>query len=393
MFRKEDKMSALFPTYARWNVKPEKGIGSKIIDVDGNEYLDFISGIAVCNLGHCHPKVTDALEKQIHTLWHVSNLFEIEGQERVAQLLVDHSVGDYVFFCNSGAEANEAAIKLARKSTGKHHIVSLQNSFHGRTTGSMAATGQDKIHNGFGPLLTEFTYIEMNNQSALEEAVTNNTAAIMVEVIQGEGGIRLMSDDYAKALQAICERYNCLLIIDEVQTGIGRTGTAFAYEQFGLSPDIITLAKGLGNGFPVGALIGKETLKDSFSPGSHGSTFGGNPLAMAVAETVLSEIFKPELLDSVQNKGEFLTKELKNKLGSFEIVEEIRGKGLMVGVACQIEVAPIIEACREKGLLVLPAGPKVVRILPPLIVTKSEINKAVEILTDVLASIKPSVSV
>ncbi|MFC0469338.1 acetylornithine transaminase [Halalkalibacter kiskunsagensis] len=386
-------MSALFPTYARWNVKPEKGIGSKIIDVDGNEYLDFISGIAVCNLGHCHPKVTDALEKQIHTLWHVSNLFEIEGQERVAQLLVDHSVGDYVFFCNSGAEANEAAIKLARKSTGKHHIVSLQNSFHGRTTGSMAATGQDKIHNGFGPLLTEFTYIEMNNQSALEEAVTNNTAAIMVEVIQGEGGIRLMSDDYAKALQAICERYNCLLIIDEVQTGIGRTGTAFAYEQFGLSPDIITLAKGLGNGFPVGALIGKETLKDSFSPGSHGSTFGGNPLAMAVAETVLSEIFKPELLDSVQNKGEFLTKELKNKLGSFEIVEEIRGKGLMVGVACQIEVAPIIEACREKGLLVLPAGPKVVRILPPLIVTKSEINKAVEILTDVLASIKPSVSV
>ncbi|WP_332689290.1 acetylornithine transaminase [Halalkalibacter lacteus] len=381
-------MSALFPTYARWNIKPEKGIGSKIIDVEGNEYLDFISGIAVCNLGHCHPKVTLALEKQLDKLWHVSNLFQIEGQESVAQLLVDHSVGDYVFFCNSGAEANEAAIKLARKSTGKHHIVSLLNSFHGRTLGSMAATGQDKIHKGFGPLLTEFTYIEMNHLAALEEAVTEKTAAIMVEVIQGEGGIRLMSKEYAKALQDVCEKYNCILIIDEVQTGIGRTGTAFAYEQFGLSPDMITLAKGLGNGFPVGALIGKEGLKDSFSPGSHGSTFGGNPLAMSVAEAVLTEIFKPELLESVQQKGEFLKNQLQQQLSSHKVIEEIRGKGLMVGVACQIDVAPIIEACREKGLLVLSAGPKVLRLLPPLIVTKSEIEKAVEIIADVFADIE-----
>jgi acetylornithine aminotransferase len=381
-------MSALFPTYARWNIKPEKGIGSKIIDVEGNEYLDFISGIAVCNLGHCHPKVNVALEKQLAKLWHVSNLFQIEGQESVAQLLVDNSVGDYVFFCNSGAEANEAAIKLARKSTGKHHIVSLLNSFHGRTLGSMAATGQDKIHKGFGPLLTEFTYIEMNHQAALEEAVTEDTAAIMVEVIQGEGGIRLMSEEYAKALQDVCAKYNCLLIIDEVQTGIGRTGTAFAYEQFGLSPDIITLAKGLGNGFPVGALIGKETLKDSFSPGSHGSTFGGNPLAMAVAEAVLTEIFKPELLESVQDKGDFFKKELHKKLSSYEIVDEIRGKGLMIGVACQMEVAPIIEACRKKGLLVLPAGPNVLRLLPPLIVTESEIKKAVTILADVFSNME-----
>ncbi|WP_227936797.1 acetylornithine transaminase [Alkalihalobacillus deserti] len=379
-------MSALFPTYARWNIKPETGIGSTLIDASGKEYLDFISGIAVCNLGHCHPKVISAVQKQLEKLWHVSNLFEIEGQEKVAQLLVDHSVGDYVFFCNSGAEANEAAIKLARKSTGKHHIVSMKNSFHGRTLGSMAATGQDKIHQGFGPLLTEFTYIEMNNASSLKEAVTEDTAAIMVEVIQGEGGIRLMTEEFASALKAICEQYGCLLIIDEVQTGIGRTGTAFAYEQFGLDPDMITLAKGLGNGFPVGALIGKEGLKEAFTPGSHGSTFGGNPLAMAAAEAVLNEVFTLPLLESVQAKGKWFKAELES-LNSLSLVEEVRGKGLMLGIACEIEVAPIIEACREKGLLVLPAGPKVLRLLPPLIVTDKELKKATDILTDVLTTI------
>ncbi|MFC0557716.1 acetylornithine transaminase [Halalkalibacter alkalisediminis] len=380
-------MSALFPTYARWNIKPEKGIGSTLIDESGKEFLDFISGIAVCNLGHCHPKVTEAVKNQLDQLWHVSNLFQIKGQEKVAQLLVDHSVGDYVFFCNSGAEANEAAIKLARKSTGKHHIVSMKNSFHGRTLGSMAATGQDKIHQGFGPLLTEFTYIEMNNVNSLKEAVTEDTAAIMVEVIQGEGGIRLMTEDFAQALNVICEQYGCLLIIDEVQTGIGRTGTAFAYEQVGLDPDIITLAKGLGNGFPVGALIGKEVLKEAFNPGSHGSTFGGNPLAMAAAEAVLNEVFTESLLQSVQTKGQWFKAELENSLHSLPVVEEVRGKGLMMGIACNIEVAPIIEACREKGLLVLPAGPKVLRLLPPLVVTDQELKKATEILTDVLTAI------
>ncbi|WP_066152879.1 acetylornithine transaminase [Halalkalibacter krulwichiae] len=388
-------MSALFPTYAKWDVKPIKGNGSRLIDSRGKEYLDFISGIAVCNLGHCHPKVNAAVESQLQQLWHVSNLFQIEGQEKVAQILVNNSVGDYVFFCNSGAEANEAAIKLARKSTGKHHIVSMRNSFHGRTLGSMAATGQDKIHQGFGPLLSEFTYIEMNNQQALEEVVTTETAAIMVEVIQGEGGIQLMNDDFAEALKNVCEKYGCLLIIDEVQTGIGRTGTAFAYEQFNLSPDIITVAKGLGNGFPVGALIGKSHLKEAFSPGSHGSTFGGNPLAMAAAEAVVNEVFSPEFLVDVKEKGELFKEELEQSLRSLELVEEVRGKGLMLGIACKTEVAPIIEACREKGLLVLPAGPKVVRILPPLIVTEDEIKTAIGILKDVLSTVDqaPKVSV
>lgn len=380
-------MSALFPTYARWDVTAVKGQGATLTDKEGNEYLDFIAGIAVCNLGHCHPKVNAALEKQLQSLWHVSNLFQIEGQERVAQLLVDHSVGDYVFFCNSGAEANEAAIKLARKATGKHHIVSMKQSFHGRTLGSMAATGQEKIHAGFGPLLTEFTYVTLNDEDELAGAVTEDTAAIIVEVIQGEGGVLPMSKEYAKKLGQLCDHHKCLLIVDEVQTGIGRTGTAFAYEQLELSPDIITVAKGLGNGFPVGALIGKKQLKEAFSPGSHGSTFGGNPLAMAAAEAVVTEVFTPEFLADVQQKGEFFKRNLEQALGSFSIVKEVRGNGLMLGVACHVEAAPIITECRERGLLVLPAGPNVVRLLPPLIVSNEELKKATGILTEAIAAV------
>ncbi|MCM3716609.1 acetylornithine transaminase [Alkalihalobacillus oceani] len=380
-------MSALFPTYARWDVTAVKGEGATLTDKDGKQYLDFIAGIAVCNLGHCHPKVNAALEKQLHSLWHVSNLFQIEGQERVAQLLVDHSVGDYVFFCNSGAEANEAAIKLARKATGKHHIVSMKQSFHGRTLGSMAATGQEKIHAGFGPLLTEFTYVTLNDEKELAGAVTADTAAIIVEVIQGEGGVLPMSKEYAKKLSQICEQYQCLLIVDEVQTGIGRTGTAFAYEQLELSPDIITVAKGLGNGFPVGALIGKKELKEAFSPGSHGSTFGGNPLAMAAAEAVVTEVFTPEFLADVQQKGDYFKQRLEQALASFSIVKEVRGNGLILGVACHVEAAPIITECRERGLLVLPAGPNVVRLLPPLIVSNEELNRATGILAEAIAAV------
>ncbi|GAE35417.1 acetylornithine aminotransferase [Halalkalibacter akibai JCM 9157] len=233
----------------------------------------------------------------------------------------------------------------------------------------------------------------MNSEDALKQVVTSETAAIMVEVVQGEGGIKLMSEEFAKALTATCEEFGCLLIIDEVQTGIGRTGSAFAYEQFGLSPDIVTLAKGLGNGFPVGALIGKEALKDSFSPGSHGSTFGGNPLAMAAAEAVLTEVFSADLLKSVQVKGDWLKEELKKNVDSLSIVEEVRGKGLMVGIACEIEVAPIIEACREKGLLVLPAGPKVIRLLPPLLVSEQELKQAVQVITEVLTKLTQNLSV
>ncbi|WP_088103551.1 acetylornithine transaminase [Halalkalibacter urbisdiaboli] len=378
-------MSALFPTYAKWDVKALKGEGALLIDEHGKQYLDFVSGIAVCNLGHCHPKVNEALKAQVDTLWHASNLFHLEGQEQVAQLLTEQSVGDYVFFCNSGAEANEAAIKLARKATGKHKMVSLTNSFHGRTLGSMSATGQDKIHQGFGPLLSEFTYVPLNDSAALKEAVTEETAAVFVEVVQGEGGVRLMNQEYADALAALCKEMNCLLIIDEIQTGIGRTGTRFAHEQYQLSPDIITLAKGLGNGFPVGAVIGKAHLKSSFEAGSHGSTFGGNPLAMAAAKAVLDEVFQDSFLQDVKVKGQLFLTQLEEALKDCDLIEEVRGLGLMVGIECKEEVASLIQACREKGLLILQAGPKVIRILPPLIATKEQLQQAVDIIKEVMA--------
>lgn len=377
-------MSALFPTYARWDVTPKEGSGSVLIDEEGKKYLDFVSGIAVCNLGHCHPKVNEAVSKQLNMLWHSSNLFQIPAQERVAKLIAENSVGDYVFFCNSGAEANEAAIKLARKHTNRHQIVSLKQSFHGRTLGTMAATGQEKVQTGFGPLLSEFLYVDLNNIDALEKAVTENTAAIMVEVIQGEGGIRLMDQAYAKKIEELCEKHGCLLIIDEIQTGIGRAGTAFAYEQFDLSPHIFTLAKGLGNGFPVGAMVGKKELKDTFSPGSHGSTFGGNPLAMAAAEVVLTEVTNESFLRDVREKGAWFIEQLQQRLKSNEIVKEVRGNGLMIGISCHVEVDTLISTCREKGLLVLPAGPNVIRLLPPLIVTKEELQEGADILTEVI---------
>ncbi|WP_100404886.1 acetylornithine transaminase [Bacillus solitudinis] len=378
-------MSALFPTYAKWDVKATKGQGALLTDDQGKEYLDFIAGIAVCNLGHCHPKVNEALKNQVDRLWHVSNLFQLEGQEQVAKQLVEHSVGDYVFFCNSGAEANEAAIKLARKATGKHKMVSLTNSFHGRTLGSMSATGQDKVHQGFGPLLSEFTYAPLNDVEKLQAVITEETAAVFIEVIQGEGGVRLMSQDYADSLSLICKEKNVLLVIDEIQTGIGRTGKRFAYEHYNLSPDIITLAKGLGNGFPVGAMIGKAHLKSYFEAGSHGSTFGGNPLAMAAAGAVINEVFEDDFLLSVVNKGETFIQQLQTSLKDNTLVKEIRGLGLMIGIECHSEVAPFITACREKGLLILPAGPKVIRILPPLIVTNDQLRQATEIITEVMS--------
>ncbi|WP_100373535.1 acetylornithine transaminase [Bacillus sp. FJAT-45037] len=369
-------MSALFPTYARWEIEPIKGEGAVLIDRSGKEYLDFIAGIAVCNLGHCHPAVNEAVKEQVDKLWHVSNLFHIEAQEKVAKILTEHSVCDHAFFCNSGAEANEAAIKLARKATGKHKIISFQQSFHGRTLGSMSATGQKKVHEGFGPLLAEFSYLPFNDVEALKEAVTSDVAAIMVEVIQGEGGVKPMTDAFAYELQRLCDEYNCLLIVDEVQTGIGRTGTKFAYEHYGLSPDIITLAKGLGNGFPVGAMLGKKELAAYFQPGSHGSTFGGNPLAMAAVLAVLTEIFETNLLQDVQNKGDWFIKQLSQFANEVDEIIEVRGMGLMIGIECKHEVAPILSTLRNAGLLVLSAGPTVIRLLPPLIVSDHQLEKA-----------------
>ncbi|QSF98057.1 acetylornithine transaminase [Bacillus paralicheniformis] len=378
-------MSHLFQTYSRWNINIKKAKGTIVQDEKGNAYLDFVQGIAVCNLGHCPDSVTAAVKKQLDDVWHVSNLFQNELQEKVAQLLAKNSAGDLVFFCNSGAEANEGAVKLARKHTQKTKIITFQQSFHGRTYAGMAATGQEKIKLGFGPMLEGFHYLPYNEPKAFAELQDEkDIAAVMLEPIQGEGGVIPASREFLQTVQDFCRDRQALLIVDEVQTGIGRTGKAFGYEYEGLSPDIITVAKGLGSGFPVGAVIGKKELSEAFSPGSHGSTFGGNMLAMAAANATLETIFESSFLEEVSAKGAFLHQQLKEKL-QFPLVKDIRGKGLIAGIEYKEPVQPLIEALQKEGLLVLPAGPNVIRLLPPLTVAKSEIKAAVEKLKAVMA--------
>lgn len=377
-------MDALFPTYARWDLTVESAEGAVIVDNTGKKYVDFVSGIAVCNLGHRHPAVTSAVEEQLKKYWHVSNLFKSDLQQEVAEKLVSYSDLDAVFFCNSGAEANEAALKLARKHTQKSKIITFKQSFHGRTFATMAATGQEKIHSGYGPLLQEFVYLPYNNCDALEREMDDTVAAVMVEVVQGEGGVVPGTEKFLKKIEELCSQHGALFIIDEVQTGIGRTGKAFAYQQFNLSPDIITLAKGLGSGLPVGAMLGKEKLKESFGPGSHGSTFGGNPISLAAAKATLSIIFEDEFLAEVEKKGEYLQAELTKALAEQDVVTEVRGSGLILGIVCKEEVAATITALRENGLLTLPAGTHVIRLLPPLTVTYEEIDEAVNIIKETL---------
>lgn len=377
-------MSALFKTYNRFDLSVAEANGTTVIDTNGKEYLDFGSGIGVNNLGHRHPVVQAALENQLQKYWHVSNLYHIPIQEDVAKALTATGSGDYVFFCNSGAEANEAAIKLARKATGKTKIITFKQSFHGRTFATMSATGQEKIQTGFGPLLETFAYAEFNNIDAVKEVIDGDTAAIMLEVIQGEGGVIVGDPTFIKEVEQLCQENNLLLIIDEIQTGIGRTGEPFAYQHYGIAPDIITLAKGLGNGFPVGAMIAKAAYYDVFGPGSHGSTFGGNPLGMAAAKAVLETIFQDEFLQEVEEKSVYLQEQLQSKLGQVSFVSDIRGKGLMIGIVCKEDISPIIPQLMEKGLLALSAGPNVIRLLPPLTVTKQEIDQAVALIYETI---------
>ena len=374
-------LSCLFPTYNKWPVKVKEAYGTTIVDDDGKKYLDFVAGIAVCNLGHCHPTVNEAIINQLNKVSHVSNLFHIEGQEEVANLLVSNSSGDAVFFCNSGAEANEAAIKLVRKATGKKKIITFQQSFHGRTMGSLSATGQEKIHKGFEPLLQGFTYLPYNDSEALTSTMGDDVAAIFLEVIQGEGGVHEATEQFIATINQLKEKYNCLVVVDEVQTGIGRTGKAFGYQHYHLSPDIITVAKGLGNGFPVGGLIGKKSLIDAFGPGSHGSTFGGNPVAMAAAYSTIQTVFQESFLKEIEEKSSYFFNSIKNVLSDCKAVKQIRGKGLMVGIECHQDVSLVISSLRDKGLLVLNAGPNVIRLLPPLTVTYDELDQAITMIT------------
>ena len=373
-------MGALFQNYARRPIAIEKGQGTEVFDTNGKRYLDFTSGIAVCSLGHAHPAIVKAIQEQSEKLWHISNLFESPAQEKLAEALVKDLHLSHAFFCNSGAEANEAAIKLARKHTGKHKIIVFQQSFHGRTFGAMSATGQDKVRNGFGPLVSEFITLPFNDVEALKAAVDSETAAIMLELIQGEGGVNPVTDEFAAAIHDIHQNSDVLLIVDEVQTGIGRTGTRFAFEQTVLKPNIVSMAKGLGGGFPIGGILGTAELFDTFSAGTHGTTFGGNPLGVVVAQTVVDHVFNEEFLTGVQQKSAYLVAKVKEVLPHVNVY----GKGLMLGIGWGEDVASYVTALDKAGLLTVAAGPQVIRLLPPLTVSNEEIDEAVAILKSVL---------
>lgn len=366
----------LFSNYARKPFEIMEGDGCYVTDNQGKTYLDFTSGIGVMNLGYNQPKLNQVLAEQAQKIWHTPNLYDNHLQEIVAEKLIQNK--DYLaFFCNSGAEANEAAIKLARKATGKSQIITFTNSFHGRTYGAMSATGQPSIHAGFEPLVPGFVYVPYNDFAALEAEVTDQTAAIMLELIQGEGGVTVADSEWIQQIATLCQEKNILLVIDEVQTGIGRTGSLFAFEQFQVTPDIFTLAKGLGNGFPVSAMLGKTELGEHFGPGSHGTTFGGNKLGMAVASEILEELSSELLVASQQRSQQLFSglAEIKS-----DKIREIRGKGLMIGIELDPEVSvnDILEALEIEGLLALRAGTNTLRLLPPLTISEAEITLGVE---------------
>ena len=373
-------MSHLFPTYSKWEIEPESAKGSYLYDKEGKTYLDFTSGIGVCNLGHCHEEVKASVEEQLNKFWHVSNMYPIELQEKTAELLTKASGLDLVFFSNSGAEANEAAIKLARKATGKTKIITFLQSFHGRTFATMSATGQEKIKHGYGPMLEKFEYLPYNDVTALEASIKEDVAAVMLEVVQGEGGVHPATKEFLQGVEALCKENNVLLIIDEIQTGIGRTGKPFAFQHYEIQPDIISVAKGLGNGIPTGAIVAKANLKEFFGPGSHGTTFGGNPLAMAAAAKTLEIIFEESFLNEVQQKSEWTYTNLQEKISSIPIVKDIRGLGLMIGIELILPVNSILSDLRSDGLIVLNAGENVIRLLPSLTTSTEEMEKAISIL-------------
>ncbi|HFI0085493.1 TPA: acetylornithine transaminase [Streptococcus suis] len=375
-------MTKLFQNYKRESIEFIKAADNYLVDKEGNFYLDFSSGIGVTNLGF-HKQVKQAVSEQLEAIWHSPNLYQNSLQEKVADLLIGDE--DYLaFFCNSGAESNEAAIKLARKFSGKSDIITFKQSFHGRTFGAMSATGQEKIQLGFGPLVEGFHYAFYNDLESVKQLVTENTAAVMLELVQGEGGVIPAEKDFVAELAHYCKEQGLLLIVDEVQTGIGRTGTLFAYQQYGISPDIITLAKGLANGLPVGAMLGKSALGTAFTYGSHGTTFGGNKLVLSSSKAVL-EILTEDFLAKVRVKASYLQDQLAKQLGNLPTVVAIRGLGLMLGIQVTGDLGTIVTQARKNGLIVLTAGSDVIRLLPPLTITEEEIERAVSILAECLS--------
>ena len=378
-------MTYLFENYKRAPIEFVKAEGSYLIDNEGKAYLDFSSGIGVTNLGF-HPQVQQALIQQAGRIWHSPNLYLSSLQEQVAQELAGSY--DYLaFFCNSGAEANEAAIKLARKATGKQGIITFQQSFHGRTFGAMAATGQDKIKKGFGDGVPHFSYAVYNDLAGVEDLVNQDTAAVMLELVQGESGVRPAEVAFVKNLADFCQQEGILLIVDEVQTGMGRTGQLYSFEHYEIIPDIVTLAKGLANGLPAGALLGKSSLAPAFGPGSHGSTFGGNKLAMAAALETLHIMKETGFLEEVRSKSAILMEQLQLAFQDHPKISAVRGLGMMIGIETSASLSRIVEAARQKGLIILTAGENVIRLLPPLTISREEIQQGIAILKEVFSQV------
>jgi len=367
-----------------------RGDGVRVWDTEGREYLDFGAGIAVTSLGHCHPRVTGAIQEAAATLLHVSNLYHAAPQIHLAKLLIENSFADRVFFSNSGAEANEAALKVARKyareriASDRVEFVATRNSFHGRTFAALAATGQEKYQHGFEPLVPGFKHVPYNDLRAMERAIDNRTAGVIVECIQGEGGVHLADDDYLRGLRKLCDQSGALLIIDEIQTGVARTGRLWAYQHYGIEPDIMTLAKALANGVPIGAMLTREDIASVLIAGTHGSTFGGTPFVTSVALATMTTVLDGKLWEQAAQRGRYLMDGLRVIQASNPKVQVVRGRGLLIGAELSVPAGPIVDACREAGLLVLSAGEKVLRLTPPLIVAERECEQALGIIKTVL---------
>ena len=382
----------MFQTYKRIPITLVRGDGCRVWDENGKEYLDFVGGIAVCALGHSSPVVSTAICEQSKKLVHVSNLYYTQPQTELAQILVENSFADRVFFSNSGAEANEAAIKLARHYSRDHYgpnryvILTMENSFHGRTMATLSATGQEKIRKGFDPVLEGFRYVPFNNLRGLEAAIDGSVCAVMLEPIQGEGGIVVPDSDYLKGVRQICDTHNLLLILDEIQVGMGRTGNLFAYQHFGITPDIVTLAKALGNGLPIGAMLAREELKDSLGPGTHATTFGGSPLITSGALALVKSLLNDGWIDHARDTGEYFKKGLHELQRKYSHIQEVRGLGLILGLALDREGSEIVDTCADKGFLINCVQERVLRFVPPLIVCENEIDRLINCLDEIFAT-------
>ena len=376
-------------TYGRYPLVAARGQGCWLTDIDGKKYLDFLAGVAVNNLGHCHPKIVAALQDQAGKLLHCSNYFHIPQQIELAEILCEHSFGDRVFFCNSGAEANEAALKLVRKYSAdtygdnRFEIITAQESFHGRTLATISATGQDKIQAGFAPLTPGFKYVPFGDIQALKEAINPTTCAIMLEPIQGEGGVNIPPQGYLQAVRELCDQQKLLLVFDEIQVGLGRTGKLFAYQHDNIEPDVMTLAKALAAGPPIGAMVAREKYAEALSPGTHGSTFGGNPFLAAAGIAAMKVLLEEHILDNCVTMGDYLKSQLEQMQNKYSFIKNVRGRGLILGMELTIEGAEIVKTALDRGLLINCTVGKVLRFVPPLIVSQKEIDRMIEILNGI----------